>query len=172
MPPGISRTLRSRWFIGCVHAGMWVLLYLAISNIRGRAFDYHESDSATAATLNPVPTGRLETLFSAAGWAKFSADTNNLNPFLTRYFMPRETAPPTTRKIEVTYQGFYQTADGPVHAVYKLGDAFVASAVGTKVTANLFIADANMHTLTLTNTASQTNVIPLNVKKELEVPIQ
>ena len=82
-----------------------------------------------------------------------------------------QAAPPTTRKIEVTYQGFYETADGPKHAVCKVGEAFIASAVGAKVTANLFIADVALQSLTLTNTTAQTNILTLNVKKEIVVPL-
>ena len=38
--------------------------------------------------------------------------------------------------------------------------------------ANLFVADATMQNLTLTNSAAQTNILVLNTKKPLEVPIQ
>lgn len=172
MTPLISRTLRSRWFIGCVHAGMWVLLYLALTTLGGKAFDFRESDATAMAAQNAVPTARLDSLFSPGAWPKFSSDTNAMNPFVTRHFMPQQVAPPTTRKIDVTYQGFYQSQDGPKHAVYKLGEAFISGAVGTKLVANVFIADATMQMLTLTNSAAQTTVIPLNVKKEIEVPIQ
>jgi hypothetical protein len=172
MTPSLSKTLKSRWFTGCVHAGMWVLLYLAVTNLGGKAFDYREADGTAMASQTPVPTARLDALFSAGGWPRFPAETNSMDPFFTRHFMPQQLAPPTTRKIELTYQGYYQTADGPLHVVYKLGDAFISGAVGTKITGNLYIAEATMQMLTLTNAASQTNVLPLNVKRELEVPIQ
>ena len=172
MTPSISKTLRSRWFIWCVHISLWVLLYLAVTNLGGKAFDYRELDGISTPAQNQVPTAGLDSLFASAGWPQFPAETNLMNPFITRHFMPQQLAPPTTRKIEVTYQGFYQTADGPKHVVYKLGEAFIAAPVGSKVTANLFVADATMQMLTLTNTASQTSVVPLNVKKEIEVPIQ
>ncbi|NOS69076.1 MAG: hypothetical protein HOP33_04015 [Verrucomicrobia bacterium] len=42
---------------------------------------------------------------------------------------------------------------------------------GGRVTTNLFILDPGMQTLTLTNSAAQTNVIMLNTKKEVEVPL-
>jgi hypothetical protein len=172
MTPNISTTLRSRWFIGCVHVCLWVLLYLAIMTLRGKSFDYREGESPLPAAPGQVPTTSLETLFAGGNWPRFHADTNALNPFFTRHFIPPQATPATTRKIELTYQGFYQTAEGPIHAVYKIGEAFVASAVGAKITANLFISAATMQTLTLTNPAAQTTVVPLNVKKEIEVPIQ
>jgi hypothetical protein len=44
--------------------------------------------------------------------------------------------------------------------------------IGARIATNLFIADATMQALTLTNLAVQTNILPLNVKQELVVPIQ
>jgi len=164
--------LRSRWLAACVHAGLWLLLYLAVTNLGGRAFDFRETDSSSNPVQSPVPVARLELLFSPEVWPKGIEDTNALNAFFTRHFIPPQAPPPTTRTIEVTYQGFYQTGDGPKQAVFKLGDAFTAAPVGAKVAASLFVAEATMQALTLTNQAAQTNIVPLNVKKEIVVPIQ
>ena len=55
--------------------------------------------------------------------------SKSLNPFFTRYFVPvpSPATRPTTRKIEVTYQGFYQTGDGPKHAIFKLAERFMVA---------------------------------------------
>jgi len=172
MPPAIPRSLRSRWFAGCVHAALWLLLYLAVTNLGGKAFDFREVDSAANPAQSPVPVAALDRLVGPHVWPKGLGATNALNPFFTTHFIPPQAAPPTTRTIEITYQGFYQTGDGPRHAIYKLGDAFVASPVGDKVATSLFVAEATMQALTLTNTAAQTNIVPLNVKKAIVVPIQ
>jgi hypothetical protein len=86
-------------------------------------------------------------------------------------------AAPTTRKFELTYQGFYGGGDRPKYTVVKiadvkLGDSFVVSPLGGKVISNVFVADASFQALVLTNTTAQTNILLLNVKKEIEVPIQ
>ncbi len=172
MTPALTRILRSRWLAGCVHACLWLLLYLAVTNLGGRSFPFHDTDYAANRPQSPVPVTALDRLFSPNVWPKSLGATNLLNPFYTRYFIPPQPSPPTTRTIEVTYQGFYQTSDGPKHAIYKLGDAFVAAPVGAKVATSLFVADATMQALTLTNLAAQTNIVPLNVKKEIVVPIQ
>ncbi len=151
---------------------MWVLLYLAVTTLGGKAFDYREADATPMILQSAVPTTRLDALFSPGAWPRFSLDTNSMNPFVTRHFMPQQVVPPTTKKIEVSYQGFYQSEDGPKHAIYKLGESFMSGAVGSKLVANVFIAEATMQMLTLTNTAAQTTVVPLNAKKEIEVPIQ
>ena len=119
-----------------------------------------------------MPVASLERLFSLGIWPKSLTNTNRLDPFVTRYFIPPVAPPPTTRKIEVTYQGFYQTNGGPKNTIFKLGDAYLVAPIGTRIATNLFIADATMQTLTLTNLAAQTNVLSLNTNKEIIVPIQ
>jgi hypothetical protein len=172
MAPAITRMMRGRWFAICVHASFWLLLYAALTNLGGKAVGFGETETSANPPRSPVPTAPLERLFAPEVWPKTVVATNMVDPFFTRYFTPPQAAPPTTRKIEVTYQGFYQAADGPKHAIFKLGDAFVDTAVGGKVATSLFVAEATMQALTLTNPAAQTNFVPLNVKKEFVVPIQ
>jgi hypothetical protein len=172
MPPILKRALRNRWFTTCVHAGMWFLLYLAVVNLGGRAPEMRDAEGVAGPPHSLVPVAGLEHLFSPGSWPKSIADTNRLNPFVTRYFIPQAPPPPTTRKIEVTYQGFYQTGNGPKNTIFKLGDAFVVAPIGARIATNLLIADATMQALTLTNLTAQTNILPLNVKQELVVPIQ
>jgi hypothetical protein len=172
MRPAITRMLRSRWFAAGVHACLWLLLYVAVMKLGGKAFDFQEADSSANLAQSPVPVAPLERLFAADVWPKTLVDTNALNPFFTRHFFPPQPSPPTTRTIELTYQGFYQTGDGPKHAIFKLGEAFIAAPVGAKVATSLFVADATMQALTLTNPVAQTNIVPLNVKKEIVIPIQ
>ena len=172
MPPIIKRTLRNRWFTAGVHAGLWLLLYLAVVNLGGKVPALRDSEGVTSPPHSPVPVAGLERLFSPGVWPKSLSDTNRLNPFATQYFIPQAPPPPTTRKIEVTYQGFYQTGEGPQKTIYKLGDAYVVAPIGARIATNLFIAGATMQALTLTNLAAQTNILPLNVKQEIVVPIQ
>jgi len=172
MPPIVKRTLRSRGFAAGVHGGLWLVLYLAVANLGGKAPEVREAAAGATPRQSPAPVGGLRGLFAPGAWPKSLVDSNLLNPFFTRYFIPPAPPPPTTRKIEVTYQGFYQTGEGPKHTIFKLGDAFQVAPIGARITADLFIAEATMQALTLTNLAAQTNILPLNAKKELIVPIQ
>ena len=172
MPPIVKKTLRSRWFVAGVHAALWILLYLAIANLRGRAPDFREADAGANSPQNSVPVEGLERLFSPGIWPRSLIDTNLLNPFFTRYFVPPPPPPPTTRKIEVTYLGFYQSGEGIKNTILKLDEAFVVAPTGARIATNLFIADATMQVMTLTNLAAQTNIVPLNAKKEIIVPLQ
>jgi len=168
----LKRALKNRWFTASAHAGLWVLLYLAVVNLGGKAPRLRDEEGSAGSPHSPVPVAGLDRLFSPGIWPKSLTDTNRLNPFFTRYFIPQAPPPPTTRKIEVTYQGYYQTGTGPKNTVFKLGDAFLVAPIGARIATNLFIAEATMQAMTLTNLAAQTNIIPLNVKKEIVVPIQ
>ena len=172
MPPSVQRALRSGWLVAGVHASLWVLLCLAILNLGSKAPDFREAEAVTNPSQSPAPVAVLEPLFSPGIWPRNLIHTNILNPFFTRYFIPPLPPPPTTRKITVTYQGYYQSGEGPKHTIFKLDEAFVVAPIGARVATNLFIADATMQTLTLTNLAAQTNIVPLNAKKEIIVPIQ
>jgi hypothetical protein len=174
MLTALSQALRSRWFVVGAHAVFWVLLYFALTGVGGKSPDFREAQAFSTPSQSPAPIAKLDKLFAAGVWPKALGDTNSLNPFFTRHFIPPQTPappPPTTRKIEVTYQGYFQTGDGPRQAMVKLGDAFLVASVGAKLTANVFAAEATMQTLTLTNLTAQTNIIQLNTKKEIEVPI-
>jgi hypothetical protein len=164
--------LRSRWLTWGVHVCLWLLLYLAVIHTGGKTPELTEASASPPPPLSVVPVGRIDSLFSPGQWATPLARTKGLNPFLTDHFVPPSAPPPpTTKKIDATYQGFFQTADGPRQAIVKIGDAFLVTQVGSAVVTNQFVADATMQTLTLTN-AAQTNTLPLNVKRELEVPIK
>ena len=173
MRPIIKTTLRSRWFVICMHASLWLLVYLALTNLGGKVPDLRDADAVTTLPQNPVPVAGLERLLSTESWPKSLTDTNRLNPFFTPYFIPpAPPPPPTTRKIDVTYQGFYQTGADSKHVIYKLGETFLVAPIGARIATNIFIAEVTMQALTLTNLAAQTNILPLNVKQEIVVPIQ
>jgi hypothetical protein len=175
MIPAIGKSLRSRWFVVAVHLGLWLLLYLTLTNVGGKAPDLHEADDASGQAQSPVPVARMDALFSPPNPFANLVKTNLLNPFYTRHFIPSQPPtppPPTTKKIELTYQGFYETEGSKKQTIVKLAETFLITSIGSKVTANLYAAKADMQALTLTNSSAVTNILPLNIKKELEVPIQ
>ena len=170
----LVQILRSRRFAICVLAGFGLLLYLAAARFGGKAPLFRDATAVSAPALSPVPVAKLDSLFSSGVWPRTVVDTNLAGPFFTRHFIPPPQPPPpppTTRKVEITYLGFYQS-DGPPHAMIKLADEFIDRAVGTYVSTNWLIGDATFKTLTLTNLAAQITLLPLSEKKEIEVPIQ
>jgi hypothetical protein len=172
MLPVVKKTLRNRWFVAGVHACLWLLLYLTVTHLGGKAPDYRGSDAAPNPLPSPAPVAGLESLFAPGVWPRSLNETNTLNPFFTRYFVPPTPPPPTTRNIQVSYQGFYQSGAGLKQTIFKLDESYGVAPIGTRITNDLFIADATINALTLTNQAAQTNIVPLNAKKEITIPIQ
>jgi hypothetical protein len=165
-----NQTIKSRWFVSVLHAGLWLLLALAVLRLRGTSPHFLETTSHTSPAQTPVPVTRLENLFAPELWPKYGSDTNS--PFATRHFIPPPPPPTTTRKVEVTYQGFYQTDPDSKHVFLQVDGALVVTLVGSRIATELFVADATMQALTLTNATAQTNVLAVNTKKVLEVPVK
>jgi len=168
----LSQTIKSRWFTTTLHAGLWLLLGVAVLRLRGTSPLFLETTSHTSPAQTLVPVARLENLFAPESWPRLGSQTNDSSAFATRHFIPPTPPPPTTRKVEVTYQGFYQTVGDPKHVFLQVDGALVASLVGGRIATELFVADATMQTLTLTNLAAQTNVLTVNTKKTVEVPVK
>jgi hypothetical protein len=171
----LSETLRSRWFSGCVHVALWLLLLLIVIKVGGRRPPFQEARPNPDAVTDPVPVAKLETVFASRYRPPAAGKTNSLNPFFTTYFLPKHPPappPPTTRKVELTYRGFYQTEGSPKYALILSGNALLGVPVGGRFETNLFVANVSEVNLTLTNATAQTNVLTLNTKKELEIPIR
>ena len=171
MKPVGLQTLRSRWFVVFIHLCLWVMIYLAAAGIGGKTPEFHETDSFSAPAQSPAPVARLEQLFAPDVWSKGPAQTNAASAFYTRHFIPAAPLPPAVGKFELTYQGFYQSGDNRKQTMIRLGDSYLVTPVGGRVISNLFVADATMQILTLTNPAAKTNILALNQKKEVEVPL-
>jgi hypothetical protein len=172
MPPIVKRALRNRWFVVGVHAGLWILLYLALTQLRGKAPDFREADAIANPPQSPAPVAGLERLFLPGIWPKTLVQTNMPNPFFTLYFVPPPPPPPTTRKINVAYQGFSQINEGVKQVGYQLDNVFNTARIGTQIATELFIADATIQALTLTNAAGQTNTVGWNTNKDIIIPIK
>ena len=172
MPPIVKRVLRNRWFTAGIHAGFWLLLYLAVVNLGGKVPDLRDAEGLSTPPHSPVPVAGLERLFSQGVWPKSLTDTNLLNPFVTRYFIPQAPPPPTTRKIQVAYQGYYQTAAGAKNAIFRVDNLIMVAPIGTRITNDTFIADVTLPLLILTNAAGQTNTVGWNTNREIIIPIK
>lgn len=167
--------LRSRWFSAVVHAGLWLMLLLIITGMGKRTDIYRESRSTLEQITPPVPAVKLEELFSPGVWPKQVVNSNQLSAFATtNFFAPPPTPPPPPARpvMELTYQGYFQTAGSPKRVLIRLGDSLRSVPVGGMVTSNFFVAEATGMILTLTNSTAQTNLLSLNKKKIMELPSQ
>lgn len=177
------RTLEnSRVFLIMLLLGALVLVVLVASDLGGELPDRAGLKTRPNPTDATVLVRKIEALFAPATLKRLRPATNGISPFHTTHFQPLAPPPPktpeptptppkpATKKIQLTYQGVYQTAAGEKKAFVKVGDGLVVGTVGAKVVADWAVADIALRTLTLKNASSQTNILEFNLPKEIEVP--
>src|SRR5688572_29247776 len=153
-------------------SGLTALLVFAALSLGGSMPELPPPKRGAGAAQRLVPVGGVDALFAASTIAQLAPPAKMLSPFYTTYYQPPRPQAPTTRKVELTYQGFVETAAGERRAFIRTGDTLFVGPVGSKVLADLVVAEITTRTLTLTNSAATTNVLEFNARKELEVPVQ
>lgn len=174
MTPPLTQTIRSRWLALVVHGAFWLLAFFTLSQFGGRIPEYRESVGGDSLPDLPIPVHKLSGAFSKL---PMNLSTNTgASPFFSTFFVPApaptSAPPPTTRKVQLVYQGYFESAGGLKHAVIKVATNFTFAPIGSRVETNLFVADAGIRSLVLTNLNSQTNTLLLNTATTLEVPLQ
>jgi hypothetical protein len=125
----------------------------------------------TAPLGEPHPE-RIQEMLAPGTVPRLAPLTNGMNPFFTTYFQPPPAPPPiTTRKVELMYQGFFETAEGGRQAFIRVGTNVFIGAPGTNVIANYSVARIEHGSLTLTNEANEPTVLNFRAKTELVVPV-
>lgn len=171
----------SKWFSIVLLLGTLVLFALTVFELGGQMPNRVALQQRHSPPDATILVGKIEALFSPATVAAMRPPTNGVNPFYTTYFQPPPqppkpvppiVPPPTTKKVQLIYQGVYQSAAGEKKAFIKVGDELFVGPVGSNVVADLVVADIALRTLILKNAASQTNLLQFNVPKEIEVPIK
>lgn len=173
----LNSFVNNRLLVGVLSLGLLVLLVVAIGDLGWSLPKSPRRQDLLSPIEELVSVSKIEAVFSSNAFAQIVPPTNLLNPFYTTRFIPPAvpSAPPlpkpTTRKIELTYQGFYQVADGVKQAFMKMGENVLVGPAGTHVANPWAVQDISLRTLTLTNNVAQTNVLEINQKKEFEIPL-
>lgn len=156
-----------------------VLLLLGAGQLGGNLprFPYPKSGATNALEAIHFPSiDKIESLLQSGAWPRLQTGASAVNPFFTTHFLPPPPPPPpkppATRKVEVMFQGFFETAEGRKHAFIKVGENLQFGPEGMQIVADLAIKEIGLRTLTLTNRAAQATVLEFNQKQTLEVPAQ
>jgi hypothetical protein len=153
-------------------SGLTALLVLAALSLGGSMPELPAPNRGPDEARTLIPVGGVDALFAPSSIAQLALRTNLHSPFYTTFYQPPLPQAPTTRKVELTYQGFVETAAGERRAFIRTGDTLFVGPIGSKVLADLVVLEITTRTLTLTNSTSTTNVLEFNARKELEVPVQ
>lgn len=188
MKYSLDRFLRSWWLGVAILVAAAVLLAVAASDLGNRLPVLPVLNGASA-DRKDFPLARIDALLAADAFNDARLGTNTATAFFTRHFEPppapppkpvpaAEPAPPpappppTTRKAALLFQGVYGAAAGQKKAFIQVEGSLQALTNGARVIGDWSIAEISVRKLTLTNTASQTNILEFNAAKELEVPIK
>jgi hypothetical protein len=164
---------KNHWVVLSILVLLLALLIAATRDAGSHFPNLPRFQNRAGSVSNAIPIAKAEELYSISTFKQLVPSTNAASPFYTTYFQPQPPVKaPTTRKIELTYQGYYQNAGGLKQAFVKVGDKVSIGAVGAKITGDLAVAEISNRLLTLKNSASQTNVLEFNKKKEVEIPAQ
>lgn len=151
-----------------------LLLYLVVRDFGTGMPELPRAGAAGVSPATRLPAREFQGLFGTDRVPALQVPTNQLGAFYTLYFQPPpkpQPPPPTTRRVEMTYLGYFEAGGKPRSAIVRLGDAQAIVPVGSNLVANVSVNAIELRTLVLTNTAGVTNWILFNVKTNLEVPI-
>jgi len=158
---------RDRWIAGLLLIGLvtlfvWVVRDLGVEIPAFPARENHQG----AATVAVARLDALEALFRVP-----QLGVGTTTPFATTYFQPPPAKPLTTRKVDLTYLGYIESAAGEKRAYVRVGDQVFIGPVGSNVVANLAVVEIARNQLTLVS-PTQTNTLAFQAQKQVEVPVQ
>jgi hypothetical protein len=189
----LKELLENRWVAILLLASLAVLLAMVATDLGRKLPHLPRLNYESTLPSDAIPVSRIEKLVSSSETAKWGIVANHQHAFYTKYFEPLPAPPPATvpapapalepvkpsppptpvtMKVPLIYQGVYQTSDGQKKAFVMLEKKLSVLSPGTKVVADWSIAEISLRTLTLTNSAAQTNILPFNSSKELEIPVK
>jgi hypothetical protein len=162
------------WAAAALTVGILAMLVLLARDLRTRPALVASAARSTRLKTEALPLAKIDALFSSSEIGKAVPAPELVNPFYTTFFQPLsqpKPQAPTTRKVELVYQGFYESAGGRKQAYVKAGDALTFAGPGEVVVADLAVSEITLRTLVLTNKSGQANTLLFKAPKEVEVPL-
>lgn len=132
---------------------------------------------ASVASFGPTDN-RLGQLFAPAALSEVAPATNLLAPFITAYFQPPPPPPPPpadikkTRKVTLTYNGFFETSSGEKRAYVLVGETSNLLPLGAPVISDLMISNIQRTQLTLRRAVTQEVAVPFRGSTVVEIPAE
>ena len=162
---------KDRWLAVLFLVGILSLIVLVLAQYRIGLPEFPEASAGRTPRTSGVPVDRIQALFATPSTNPGTLLADEANPFYTTFFAPKPAAPPATRKIALTYQGFYETANGERRAFMKSDEALLVGGVESNVIGNLVIEDIQLRTLRLRGGTAGSNVLEFNAAREIEIPL-
>lgn len=162
---------RDYWVAMALLAGLLVLVALVLRDYGVGLPEFPAPSKQSSPILPPLSAGGFERLFPAEPVPELRQDPEQQSPFFTSHFQPPKPKPPTTRKVNMTYLGLLESAEGQRRAFLRVDNETRNAGLGESIIADLGVAGMDLRSLSLTNRAGETNILLFNVSKAVEVPI-
>ncbi len=169
------RVLVLNWAMVPTAIGLTVLFVLALTGWpRGPRGPGGGRGDDEVATLHPASRQARQFL----GWASsvsWRPLTNTANPFFTLAIQPAPPPtppppPPATRKVSVTYRGFFETSARVRRALVKVADKEVIVGKGDEILADFVVVEIELRHLGLTNGTGGAVKLDFSKPNSIEVP--
>lgn len=163
------------WVMVPTAAGLVALLCLSLLRLRREGVDLNQYRPAGPREAPSTAADQTRQFFDWPSAVQWMPLTNAGNPFFTLAIQPPPPPkppppPPTTRKVEVTYRGFFETSVGVRRAVVQVADQQVLAGRGDKVVGDYLAGEIELRHLTLTNAAGQSVRFEFAKAQPIEVP--
>ncbi len=162
------------WIMVPLAIGLILLLALALLRVRSSEdLDTERGGLGALPPPHPAPEQTLQ-FFNWASSVAWTPLTNSQNPFFTLAIQPAPPPkppppPPKTKKIEVTYRGFMETAAGVRRAVVQVAEKQVLAGRGEAVVADFQAVEIGLRHLVVTNKAGASNKFEFAKAQSIEV---
>lgn len=161
---------RDRWIASLLLVGLLVLLLLVLRDYGVGLPRFPQPQRHPDTAMFPLSDQSWEEMLANAAVPRLHA-TNAISPFFTTHFQPPKPPAPTTRLVNMIYQGYFQSTDGDKQAFVRVDDVDRTIALGQALIADLAVSAIQTRTLTLTNSAARTNLLEFNQSVSVEVPV-
>lgn len=164
---------RSSLMAAGILATALLILILLARDLSDALPDLPRFEPSTGAGIVGPTNARLPELFGLTSVAASVQASNLPSPFSTTFFQPPPPPPPKkTRKVNLTYNGYFETAAGQKRAYVTVGENLEMLSLGAPVVADVMISNIVRTELILQQAGTQTVVIPFRTSKEVEVPVE
>lgn len=166
-----------QWSMVPVAVVLVLLLGLAVARLRHGTVDDPSFRAAAAIPALHPGADQVRRWMGWPGEMTWRPLTHTANPFFTmaiRPAAPPPAAPPpaATKKVDITYRGYFQTSAQIRRAVVQVGEQQVLGFLGDVVVADYAVAAIELRQLILTNVAGQTVPFEFSRTQPLEIPAQ
>ncbi|MGA4580032.1 hypothetical protein [Limisphaera sp. VF-2] len=113
--------------------------------------------------------------FGPVRWREAVRGTNEMSAFVTTFFRPPPPPPPPvrkTQKFQLTYQGYFETAEGTQRAYVLVNDRLAVLPPGARVVGDVVITNIHRLRLDLLQAGTQALSVPFRGTREVEVPVE